>query len=168
MNTQPKEIYLKDDNIFPNSYLPALLYKGVLELPFLFPGHHVADIFSKNNWTNSWKSGIFQYQHYHSVTHEVLGVYEGETTVLLGGENGTKVNLEKGDVLVIPAGVAHKNLEKEDQIKCVGAYPDGRNYDMNYGKAGERPRTDKNISDVPIPSTDPVLGTGEGLTKIWH
>ena len=126
------------------------------------------DIFSKNNWANSWKSGIFEYHHYHSITHEVLGVYEGETTVLLGGEQGAEIKLEKGDVLVIPAGVAHKNLGKENQLKCVGAYPNGKNYDINYGNAGERPRTDHNIAAVPVPDTDPVYGAGKGLTEAWH
>jgi uncharacterized protein YjlB len=70
-------------------------------------------------------------------------------------------------VLVIPAGVAHKNLGGENDVGVVGAYPDGRDYDMNYGKPGERPGTDENISGVPIPSGDPVLGNNKGLTTIW-
>lgn len=166
MKKEIEQIHLADDGTFPNSPLPALLYKGVLDIPVLFPAKHVKDLFESHNWKNSWDAGIFEYHHYHSVTHEVLGVYSGEAIIQLGGEQGEKIKIQKGDVLVIPAGVAHKNLGKENDVGCVGAYPDGRDYDMNYGKPGERPRTDHNIHKVPLPKTDPVYGEG-GLTEIW-
>jgi uncharacterized protein YjlB len=38
---------------------------------------------------------------------------------------------------------------------------------MNYGKPGERPKTDDNIASVPLPKTDPVFGKGGGLLEIW-
>ena len=154
-NQEIQQIHLTDDGTFPNS-----------PLPLLFPAKHVTDLFESHNWSNSWDDGIFEYHHYHSITHEVLGIYSGETTVQLGGEHGEKIKIQKGDVLVIPAGVAHKNLGKENDIGCVGAYPDGRDYDMNYGKPGERPGTDHNIHHVPLPKTDPVYGEG-GLMHIW-
>lgn len=166
MDVDIREIVLKDDGRFPNSKLPALLYKGALKIPFLFPATYVRNLFEKNNWSNAWDFGIFEYHHYHSTTHEVLGIYTGKTTLQLGGDNGVTITLEKGDVLVIPAGVAHKNLGKEDDVGCVGAYPDGREYDMNYGRPGERPRTDDNIAAVPLPATDPISAAG-GLPEIW-
>jgi hypothetical protein len=86
----------------------------------------------------------------------------------LGGSNGPKIFIEKGDVLVIPAGVAHKNLGAEDSVGVIGAYPAGRDHDMNYGKPGERPHTDESIRAVPIPASDPVLGINGQLTKIWN
>jgi uncharacterized protein YjlB len=70
-------------------------------------------------------------------------------------------------VIVIPAGVAHRNLGKETQIMCVGAYPEGRSYDMHVGKAGERPQADQNIFLVPIPQTDPIQGRQGNLIRIW-
>ncbi|MDP9079650.1 MAG: hypothetical protein M3O71_19660 [Bacteroidota bacterium] len=85
----------------------------------------------------------------------------------LGGSEGPKIFIEKGDVLVIPAGVAHKNLGPENSVGVIGAYPEGRDYDMNYGKPCERPRTDENVKKVPVPGSDPVLGINGGLTKIW-
>jgi uncharacterized protein YjlB len=85
----------------------------------------------------------------------------------LGGPEGPKIFIEKGDVLVIPAGVAHKNLGAKNSVSVIGAYPDGLDYDMNYGKPSERPLTDENIKRVPVPESDPVLGINEGLTKIW-
>ena len=161
-----EQFLLKDDGVFPNSRFPALLYKGVLDIPLLFPAAHVKNVFEKNGWSNNWDAGIFEYHHYHSITHEVLGIYKGRTKVQLGGPAGKIIFIEKGDVLVIPAGVAHKNMGAENSVGVIGAYPEGRDYDMNYGKPGERPRTDQNIKKVPVPSGDP-LGWKNGLTQIW-
>ena len=86
--------------------------------------------------------------------------------VHLGGENGEKVNVEAGDIIVIPAGVGHKNLGSKN-LGVVGAYPDGRNWDLNRGRPGERPQADKNIAALPIPKSDPLLGSGDGLKKFW-
>jgi len=165
--TYIEQIVLRDDGKFPNSHLPAMLYKGALDTPMLFPAVHIKNLFEKNGWCNSWDAGIFEYNHYHSITHEVLGIYSGAAMLQLGGEDGQKILIEKGDVLVIPSGVAHKNLGNENDVGVIGAYPDGRDYDMNYGKPGERPRTDENIRKVPIPASDPVFGPDKGLIKIW-
>jgi uncharacterized protein YjlB len=158
---------VKDDGIFPNSKLPVICYHNILKLRALFPALYVKKLFSRNNWANSWRSGIFEYHHYHSITHEVLGIIEGETTLLLGGDNGRRLPVKKGDVLIIPAGVAHKNLGKQDDVTCIGAYPDGMDYDMNYGKKEERPRADRNISRVAVPDSDPVLGAAGGIPDFW-
>jgi len=162
-----EQIFLEDDRKFPNNSLPALFYRGALKLPGLFPAFFLRKFFKQNGWSNSWKFGIYEYHHYHSITHEVLGVISGKTTLLLGGENGVKINIARGDVIIIPAGVAHKNLGKQNDVVCVGAYPEGMDYDMNYGNAGERPQTDWNIKKVPLPSADPVYGSKGGITRYW-
>jgi uncharacterized protein YjlB len=153
--------------VFPNNSLPILLYPKVLHLPRLFPALAVRKLFQKNNWGNNWKQGIYTYHHYHSITHEVLGVCKGEALLLLGGEQGVTLFVEEGDVLIIPAGVAHMNLGEEKDVICVGGYPDGKDYDMNYGKKSERPATDENIASVTLPLTDPVFGKKDGLLKLW-
>lgn len=162
------ELYLvKDDGVFPNNTLPILYYPKVLELPKLFAGGYVRNLFAKNNWSNNWKAGIYTYHHYHSVTHEVIGIIKGETLLQLGGENGKTLFVEKGDVLVIPAGVAHMNLGKENDVTCIGGYPGGKNYDMHYGYADERPAVDENIAAVPLPATDPVYGEKGNIRALW-
>jgi uncharacterized protein YjlB len=167
MKTKPEQYFVKDDGIFPNNRLPILYYPKVLKLPNLFPSHAIKKLFQKNNWKKNWAQGIYTYHHYHSTTHEVLGVCKGETLLLLGGENGITIFIEEGDALVIPAGVAHMNLGKENDVTCVGGYPDERDYDMNYGYADERPRVDHNIASLPLPETDPVFGGKGGLLEIW-
>jgi len=158
---------LKDNGIFPNNTLPVLVYKNVLDFPIFFDAAYITNLFEKNNWTNSWKGGIYTYHHYHSNTHEVIGVYKGSASVLLGGEKGLTLNLERGDVLIIPAGVAHKNLGQEHDISCVGAYPDGKKFDICTGRPEERPLADATISAVPLPDRDPVLGLKGGIEKYW-
>jgi len=85
----------------------------------------------------------------------------------LGGEQGEKVNVEAGDIIVIPAGVGHKCISHSGDFTVVGAYPNGLSPDLNKGEPGERPKADKNIAAVPFPTTDPLLGREEGLRKIW-
>lgn len=167
MNNVPLQIFCQDNGRFPNSPLPVLFYKQAMDLPHLLAAGRVKKIFAKNEWANAWDAGIFTYSHYHSITHEVLGIYKGHTMLLLGGENGHQVKIESGDVLIIPAGVAHKNLGQEHDIGCIGAYPDGRDYDINSGLRGERPGTDQNIAAVPIPEKDPLTGHRTGLYSIW-
>lgn len=160
-------IQIGDNGVFRGSPLPALLYQKALDIPLLFPATHVSKLFEKNGWSNSWDAGIFTFHHYHSITHEVLGIYSGKATIQLGGDDGPKLLLEKGDVLVIPAGVAHKNLDEENDVGVVGAYPGGRDYDIKRGVPGERPQADRNIADVPLPATDPLTGHEGELIRHW-
>lgn len=166
MKGKIKKYILADDGTFPNSQLPVLHYQHVLDLSVLFPTVYAKKLFRKNGWTNNWRDGIYTVHHYHSITHEAVAVINGYTTLMLGGDNGQLVAIEKGDVLIIPAGVAHKNMGAENDVVCVGGYPGGKDFDMNYGKPGERPGTDQNIAMLSIPDTDPVFGKGV-LTEIW-
>jgi len=166
-NMVVRHFFLKDDGTFPNNaQLPVLLYKSAWELP-LFKATYIKTELTRNSWGNSWKDGINDYHHYHSTAHEVLCAYRGRTSVLLGGERGLITSFEAGDVLIIPAGVAHKNISPESTFKCVGAYPFGQDYDMNYGKPGERPATDANIRKLPLPEEDPVFGKFGPLKEYW-
>ena len=107
------------------------------------------------------------FAHYHSTTHEILGVYCGTATLRLGGEHGRNLDVHSGDVVVIPAGVAHQKIDASSDFAVVGAYPDGRDWDLMRGLAGERPKADRKISALPIPDNDPIYG-GEGpLRQIW-
>lgn len=168
INSKPDIIkkILKDDGTFPNSHLPVIIYKNALTLPGEHAAKIIEDLFKKNNWANSWKNGIYDYHHYHSIAHEVLGVYEGNTMVELGGAKGITTLIEKGDIIIIPAGVVHRNVTPQSNFKCVGAYPGGSDYDIKKGEPGERPEADKNIKKVPLPANDPVYENGP-LLPAW-
>ena len=160
---------IKDDGTFPNNgRLPLLAYQGVLKLPAGDPARGVEELFHANDWGGSWRNGIFGYHHYHSTAHEALGVYGGNARVQLGGPQGPKFEVRQGDVIVIPAGVAHKNLGSSFDFRVVGAYPAGQRPDMNTGKAGDRPKADRNIDRVALPKLDPVFGNTGPLIRFWH
>jgi len=163
---KPQMLGFSDDGVIPNSKFPLLLYKGVFGARSTKGAAWLEQHFASNNWTNSWRNGIYSFHHYHSTSHEVLGIYSGSALLHLGGEKGEKVTVQAGDVIIIPAGVGHKNLES-DGLGVVGAYEDGRSWDINKGLPGERPKTDQNIAALPIPKTDPLTGRTGGLTEVW-
>jgi uncharacterized protein YjlB len=60
----------------------------------------------------------------------VLGIAAGSANVRFGGEGGEAVGLTAGDVVVIPAGVGHAKLVASNDLLVVGAYADGRDWDI--------------------------------------
>ncbi|MXV17968.1 cupin domain-containing protein [Hufsiella ginkgonis] len=159
---------LDGDELFPNNQkFPLLVYKGALLLHPDSTPETIKDIFAKNGWTNAWVDDVFDYHHYHSNTHEVLGVFCGKADLQLGGPEGVCVELTRGDVILIPAGVAHKKTQGSDDFTVVGAYPAGAEYDIKYGKDGERPAADETIAKVDVPECDPVYGKDAGTNQYW-
>jgi uncharacterized protein YjlB len=164
---QPKQFKFKDDGIFPNSALPLLFYRQAITANAKDPASVFEQCFTENDWTNSWRNGVYSFPHYHSTSHEVLGVYSGTATLRLGGEHGKSVEVHAGDVIVIPAGLAHQNIGASDDFGVVGAYPGGREWDLLRGLPGERPKADENIAALPLPKNDPIYGTKGPLRRIW-
>jgi len=105
----PEPLVFADDGSFPNSRLPALFYRGAFATGRDL-GPAFENLFGRNGWTGSWRNGLYSFHHYHSTAHEVLGIHRGSVKVMLGGEKGRLVTLTAGDVIVIPAGVAHRNV----------------------------------------------------------
>lgn len=160
---------LEQNGNFPNNpELPVLVYRNVFD----FTGNDLAatieKVFAENNWGGSWRDGIYNFQHYHSTAHEALGIYGGWAEVQLGGPGNKPVRIEKGDLVVLPAGTAHKKISSGDGFAVVGAYPDGQTWDMNYGKDGELPKTKQNIANVRLPKNDPVFGKNGKIFEFWE
>ena len=164
---EPEQFGFKDDGVFQNSVLPVLLYRQAFMTEAGDRASVVEQRFAENDWTNSWRNGVYSFAHYHSTTHEVLGVYGGTATLRLGGKHGKNVEVHAGDVIVIPAGVAHQKIRASEDFAVVGAYPDGREWDLLRGQPGERPRADHNISALPLPDNDPIYGPEGPLRQIW-
>ncbi len=167
METKIETYHFADDGLIPNSKYPLIIYKNAFSETGNEAASWLEKRFESNNWTNSWRNGVFSYHHYHSISHEVLGIYEGSATLFLGGENGQKLLVKAGDIIVIPAGVGHKNLGSSNDFKVIGAYPNGMDYDILRGKPEERKGADQNIANIPFPGSDPFLGKNDGLREIW-
>jgi uncharacterized protein YjlB len=77
------------------------------------------ELFRQNGWGASWRDGIYDYVHYHSRIHDVLGVARGKGTVRFGGNKGRTVQLKAGDVAVLPAGTGHQCLAASSDFLVV-------------------------------------------------
>ncbi|WP_404402901.1 cupin domain-containing protein [Pelagibacterium halotolerans] len=161
------EIGLADDGRFPNSRFPLIVYRKVLAEGAVSP-EAFEHLFGENGWPPQWRASVFTYHHYHSTAHEVLGVASGSARVTFGGPKGETLALETGDVVIIPAGVAHKREESSDDFLVVGAYPPGQQWDMMRGEEGERPAADARIAEVATPITDPVSGENGPMVDAWR
>eukprot|EP00276_Gloeochaete_wittrockiana_P017803 CAMPEP_0184349210 /NCGR_PEP_ID=MMETSP1089-20130417/32244_1 /TAXON_ID=38269 ORGANISM="Gloeochaete wittrockiana, Strain SAG46.84" /NCGR_SAMPLE_ID=MMETSP1089 /ASSEMBLY_ACC=CAM_ASM_000445 /LENGTH=233 /DNA_ID=CAMNT_0026681315 /DNA_START=24 /DNA_END=722 /DNA_ORIENTATION=- len=163
-------LLIPSDGIFPNnSKLPVILYKKAVTLEGRDPAANFERAFTKNGWGGGWRDGIFPFHHYHTTAHEVLGIFSGTATVRLGGDTtaGHTVQVAAGDVVVIPIGVAHKNLGSSSDFACVGAYPDGTQPDMNYGKPEELRKSEETMRRVRLPLNDPLSGVDGLLIQKW-
>ncbi|HEX3861988.1 MAG TPA: cupin domain-containing protein [Stellaceae bacterium] len=156
-----------DDGIVPNNALPLVVYRGALPET----GDRAAAceaMFDAHGWPDAWRNGIYAHHHYHSTAHEVLGIARGHARVRLGGEHGQSVELHAGDVVVIPAGVAHKREAASGDLLVIGSYPRGQYPDICRAEAGRHDRAVASVADVPLPAADPVTGEAEPLLACWR
>ncbi|MBV9492032.1 MAG: hypothetical protein JO069_20245 [Verrucomicrobia bacterium] len=163
------EYWFSDDGRYPNNATwPLLIYRLALASHGgLDSAQACQALFARNGWTNGWVNGVYPFHHYHSNTHEVLGVVQGAADVFFGGPNGEIVHVCRGDVVIIPAGVAHKRVDASANFVVVGAYPEGRRFDLNHGTAEEHDQAVNRIRAVPSPATDPVFGSHGPLLRRW-
>jgi uncharacterized protein YjlB len=161
----PQLFYFEDDGILPNNpKLPVILYPGALS----GKPEWAESVFNGCGWHNSWENGVFDYHHYHSNAHEVLGVTHGTILIKLGGENGSSFDLQAGDVIVLPAGTGHKRITASADFRIVGAYPEGMDYNTRLENDGRREQAIEEIAQVPLPKTDPVYGDKGPLLEHWQ
>lgn len=162
--SEPIQVLFARDGAIPNSPLPLLVYRSAL------PADPVAieRTFAQNRWPPAWRNGVHPYHHFHSNTHEALGVARGSATVLFGGPNGRALTVSAGDIVVVPAGVGHCNQGQSPDLLIVGAYPDNApRPDMHRGVAGDHDHLAGNVAVVPRPPADPVLGAQGPLARLW-
>jgi uncharacterized protein YjlB len=88
--------------------------------------------------------------------------------VVFGGPSGQVVTARAGDVVVIPAGVAHRNMGSTPDLLVIGAYPGGAECDIRRGAASEYADALRAIAAVPRPATDPVAGPEGWLPRLWR
>ena len=163
--TRPETYGFEADGAFPNSRLAVLVYHDVEEAG---GASACQELFARNGWLGAWLDGIFSFHHFHSTTHEVLGVVDGNASVILGGPGGRRFEIRRGDVLVLPAGTGHFNAGSSPDFVVVGAYPDAMLWDLRRGDPAELDEALANIEAVPLPAADPVAGADGPLTEIWR
>jgi uncharacterized protein YjlB len=133
------------------------------------PRPRIEQMFAQNGWGHGlWRNGIYPFTHYHSQIHEVLGIAAGQARVRFGGKNGEELEVQPGDVAVLPAGTGHQRIAATADLLVIGAYPPDGHYDLCRGTRAEHTRARETIPRVPLPQNDPVFGTDGPLMKLWR
>ena len=147
---------------FPNTSLhphrPLMIYHDCLSS---FSASNIESHLTKVGVVEpQWRYPMYRQHHYHSTTNEILAVHRGSATLCFGGgENPEKVvtDVKHGDVMILPAGVAHAMLEDHGGFQMVGGYPVGSNrWDHCVGKEGQE--AEERIRAVGWFDRDPVYG----------
>lgn len=164
--TPAKKLMFERNGWVPNNpRLPVLVYPGAIAVQGDDPAALFEQTFSANGWPPQWRYGVYDYHHYHTEGHEVLGVASGHARLMLGGPDGHVLQVRAGDVLLLPAGTGHCNLDSSDDFLVVGAYPPGQHADM----CREAPSAaqQQSIDALPFPDQDPVQGAHGAVNEYW-
>jgi len=153
---KPQTYRFKDDGLIPNHpQWPLLVYKSAVRLPdTLDPAAVFEELFESNGWGDSWRNGIYDWVHYHSRIHEVLGIARGSGRVQFGGPRGHILSLKAGDIAILPAGTGHQCLKAGKDFLVVGAYPPAGTYD-ECTTAEDRKKALTTIPKTARPRKDP-------------
>lgn len=163
---EPEVLQLSRNAWVPNNdRLPVLIYRDALERSVADLAGHFEKAFLRNGWPPQWRNGIYDFHHYHSTAHEVLGIAAGNGRVVLGGPGGHELTLSVGDVVVLPTGTGHCRLQSSPDFLVIGAYPPRQSWDICRSAPSlverERMRT------LPFPASDPLTGINGPLTRRW-
>lgn len=150
-------LHLERNGWVPNNPgLPVLIYRGAVQAEGKKAAETFEARFADHGWRPQWRGSVYDYDHYHSTTHEALGIYAGTATLRIGGPRGATVDIIAGDALVLPVGTGHSCAQASEDFAVVGAYPEGCEWDICTEAPDKEARL--RIESLPVPARDPVTG----------
>jgi uncharacterized protein YjlB len=164
--TEATTYLFEPDGGIPNSSLPLAFWRARLPREDR-AGAQATALFRRNGWQGTWVYTVFPYWHFHTRGHEALACVSGRARIGFGGDHGVKVDVEAGDVCVIPAGVGHRRYDSSSDFQMAGGYPPGQ--EGNIVRPGDLDDATiaREIADVALPETDPISGRSDGVVATW-
>lgn len=149
-----------------NPHLPVIVYRQAIAAP---PSQDMAaafeQMFADNGWPPRWRDGVYDYHHYHSTAHEVLGIAGGSAVLTIGGPDGRDIKVAAGDAVLLPVGTGHRSIVCMDDFLVVGAYPEGQEWDIC--REAPSPESRLRMASLAIPCCDPVSGHHGPVGEFW-
>lgn len=159
--------------------LPLLVYRSAFDSK---EHTKLKETLRQNGIEPQWTYGMYPFSHYHTV-HEVLSILSGDATLRFGGEGDAEyvvesvnsdvpieIDISAGDVIVVPAGVAHRHVEERHGFSMLGSYVRGVSWDMNNCKnVQEEKSAIEKIKKLPPLESDPLYGNCEDspVKRFW-
>jgi uncharacterized protein YjlB len=147
-----------------------VIYRSPVDLRGEFdPAAIFEDLFASNGWTESWRDGVYEFLHFHTRTHEALGIARGTAQIEFGGVKGKRLQLKAGDVAILPAGTGHQRIQASSDLLVVGAYPQSSGaYDEPKPSEADHQKAVEAIARVARPESDPICGGKGPLLVHWR
>ncbi|KAI1375620.1 hypothetical protein F4677DRAFT_421889 [Hypoxylon crocopeplum] len=173
---QPELYYVGETPWVPGSKLPVVVHRGALT-------HCENEDAMKEalEANGGWKKGgawnAWFKAHFHPNVHECYGVVQGTSELSLGRSpldppsKGMLLKVNRGDVVILPAGVSHCSSTASSDYRFVVLFPTGepRWISVWFDQPTEgTPDYRRRCQMVPLPSHDPLYGEGMGLVETWR
>ncbi|KAH8883206.1 hypothetical protein GQ53DRAFT_830900 [Thozetella sp. PMI_491] len=174
MLSEPEHYFVGDTPYVPGSELPVVVYRGALKH---CQNEEEIRIYLESNggWVRGGAWNAWFKSHYHPNVHECYGVATGSSELSIGrgplDDHSAEqlIRLNKGDVMIIPAGVSHCSSTATEDYRFIVFFPkEDPKWISVWCQTDEDTAENKQRAlQVPLPSTDPLEGPNGYLIREW-